>query len=74
MPRRFIEYDGREWSLNALARTHNIAPKTLHHRLQRFPATATGVQRALATGIVDCRAAGRIGAQRSPWRYPTNGY
>ena len=70
MPRRFIEYDNREWTVNALARAHGLNHSTLYNRLARFPATATGIQRALATGLVDHRTAGRIGAQRSPWRHP----
>lgn len=67
---RFIEYEGSLWRLTALARSHHLAPTTLAHRLERFGATPTGIRRALSTGIIDCREAGRIGASRSPWRYP----
>jgi hypothetical protein len=66
---RFITWEGREWTLNRLARAYHLPTSTLNHRLARFGATPTGIQRALATGVIDCRAAGRIGAQRSPWRY-----
>ena len=67
---RFIVWEGREWTLNQLARAHHLAHSTLNHRLDRFGATPTGIQRALATGLVDCRRAGRLGAQRSGWRHP----
>ncbi|HRZ07517.1 MAG TPA: helix-turn-helix domain-containing protein [Candidatus Competibacteraceae bacterium] len=67
---RFIQWEGQEWSINRLARAYHLPTSTLNHRLERFGETATGIQRALATGIVDCRTAGRIGATRSPWRYP----
>jgi len=68
--RRFIVWEGREWTISRLARAYHLPTSTLNHRLERFGATPTGIQRALATGIVDCRTAGRIGATRSPWRYP----
>ena len=70
MPRRFVDYEEHRWTIPALAREHHLASSTLYHRLERFPATATGVYRALATGVMECRAAGRRGALKSPWRFP----
>ena len=67
---RFIEYQGSRWRLTALARSHHLDPATLWRRLERFGETPTGIQRALATGIMTRSAAGRRGAERSPWRYP----
>lgn len=67
---RFIEFDGRNWRLSELARSHGLTPGTLHGRLARFPATSTGIARALATGIQTREQAGRAGAKKSPWRYP----
>jgi len=64
--RRFIVWEGREWTLNQLARTYHLPTSTLNHRLERFGATPTGIQRALATGLIDCRRAGLIGKSRSP--------
>lgn len=69
MPRaRFVEFDRRQWTLSELARTHGLPTSTLAHRIERFGATTTGIQRALATGTMSARDAGRIGASRSPWR------
>lgn len=67
---RFIHWEGETWTIRRLALAHRLAPSTLVHRLDRFGETVTGIQRALATGLVDCRRAGQIGAARSPWRYP----
>jgi len=67
----FIRYDNRNWRLTELARRYHLAPGTLSGRLSRFGETATGITRALATGIMSREQAGRIGASRSPWRYPT---
>jgi hypothetical protein len=67
---RFIRYDNRDWRLTELARRHHLAPGTLHNRLNRFGETATGIARALATGIMTRSQAGQRGASRSPWRYP----
>lgn len=67
---RFISWEGQEWTITRLATAYRLAPSTLAHRLERFGQTVTGINRALATGIMDCRAAGRRGASRSPWRYP----
>lgn len=67
---RFIVWEGREWTLNRLARAYHLPVSTLNHRLARFGETPTGIQRALATGLIDCRRAGQIGASRSPWRFP----
>ncbi len=66
---RFIHYDGRDWQLTHLARAYQLAPTTLYRRLERFGESASGIHRALATGIVSREAAGRLGASRSPWRY-----
>lgn len=67
---RFVEYDSRTWRLSELARAYHIPRGTLRGRLERFGETATGISRALATGIMTREQAGRIGASRSPWRYP----
>jgi hypothetical protein len=66
---RFIFWEGREWTINRLARAYQLPTSTLNNRLTRFGSTPTGIQRALATGVLDCRQAGRNGAARSPWRY-----
>ena len=69
MPRaRVVEFEGRQWTLSELARSRELPPSTLAHRIERFGATATGIHRALATGTMSPREAGRIGASRSPWR------
>ena len=69
MPRaRFVEYEGRQWTLSELARSRSMPHSTLSHRIERFGATATGIARALTTGTLSHREAGRVGAQRSPWR------
>lgn len=68
---RFILYDNRPWRISELARHHHLAVGTLSGRLARFGESATGLQRALATGIMSRRQAGQIGASRSCWRYPT---
>ena len=67
---RFIIWDGTVWTIRRLALAYHLAPSTLGHRLDRFGQTTTGIQRALATGLIDCREAGRRGAARSPWRFP----
>jgi hypothetical protein len=67
---RFVAWEGETWTLTRLATTHHLAPSTLAHRLERFGATVSGIRRALATGVMDCRTAGRRGAARSPWRHP----
>lgn len=66
---RFIHYDDRDWGLTELARVYQLAPTTLYRRLERFGESASGIHRALTTGIVSREAAGRLGASRSPWRY-----
>jgi hypothetical protein len=68
--RRFIVWEGLEWTISRLARAYHLPTSTLNHRLERFGATPTGIQRALATGLIDCRHAGLIGKSRSPWRHP----
>lgn len=67
--RRFITTASGQWSISELAQRHHLAPGTLSQRLNRFGGTATGIQRALATGIMTRQQAGQIGASRSPWRY-----
>ncbi len=66
---RFIHYDDRDWGLTELARAYQLAPTTLYRRLERFGESASGISRALTTGIMSREAAGRLGASRSPWRY-----
>lgn len=66
--RKFIQYDNRAWTVHRLARVHGLPPSTLHNRLNRFGATATGIARALATGTMSASRAGSIGASRSYWR------
>jgi hypothetical protein len=66
----FITYDQQQWTVTGLARRYGLPPSTLRHRVERFGATATGIQRALATGIMTREQAGRRGAERSCWRYP----
>ena len=67
---RFIEYENRPWRITELARAHRLPVGTLAGRIRRFGETATGISRALATGVMTREAAGRRGASRSPWRYP----
>ncbi|MCB1771956.1 MAG: hypothetical protein KDJ31_19990 [Candidatus Competibacteraceae bacterium] len=69
---RFIRYDNHEWRLSQLARRYHLAPGTLSRRLDRFGETATGIARALATGILTREQSGRRGALKSPWRYEAN--
>lgn len=71
MKPRFIQYDNRTWRMTELAREYHMPVGTLYGRIQRFGETATGVARALATGVMTRRQAGLVGASRSPWRYPT---
>lgn len=66
---RFITYDDRIWRLSELARANHLAPGTLWKRLERFGETSSGIRRALTTGIMTREAAGKRGAERSPWRY-----
>ena len=66
---RFIHYDDRDWRLTELAQAYQLAPTTLYHRLERFGDSASGIARALTTGIMSREASGRLGASRSPWRY-----
>lgn len=67
---RWIEFEGTRWRMVDLARAYCISPGTLGHRLDRFGETATGIRRALATGIATRSQAGKIGAAHSPWRHP----
>ncbi|MCU0806374.1 MAG: hypothetical protein MUC53_00020 [Candidatus Contendobacter sp.] len=71
---RFIHYDDRDWRLTELARAYQLAPTTLYRRLERFGESASGIVRALTTGIISREAAGRLGAARSPWRYQGLGH
>lgn len=74
MPKqRFIEFEGRTWRLGALAQSRGLACGTLAARIERFGETATGIARALATGLMSREAAGKRGADRSSWRYPGSG-
>jgi len=66
---RFIEYEGRQWPISQLARSHGLKPSTLSGRIKRFGETATGIHRSLATGLLTASQAGSRGASRSPWRY-----
>ena len=69
MPRkRFIEWDGRPWLLSDLARAAGLAPGTLSARLERFGEGASGIRRALCTGVQTAAQAGQRGAQASSWR------
>lgn len=67
---RFIQWENRDWSLSDLARRYRLPTGTLSKRLSRFGETATGIQRALTTGIMTASQSGRIGAMRSSWRHP----
>lgn len=70
MPRkRFIEFDGKRWRMSELASANHLSCGTLYARIERFGETATGIARALATGIMTRTAAGKRGADRSCWRY-----
>lgn len=62
---RFIEYQQHRWRFVDLARSHHINPGTLYHRLERFGETATGIARALATGIVSREQAGKRGKENN---------
>ena len=74
MPKqRFIEFEGQIWRLGALAQSRGLACGTLYARIERFGETATGIARALATGIMSKEAAGRRGANKSCWRYRGSG-
>ena len=65
MPRiRWVEYQGSQWRLSALAAAHGLKPQTLASRLDR----GLPVARALATGICNAVEAGRRGAAATPWR------
>lgn len=66
---RFIQWEGKAWTLTSLSRQHGIATGTLYCRLQRFGETASGISRALSTGIMSKEAIGRLSASNSPWRY-----
>lgn len=66
---RFIIYEDRHWRITELARQYRIPVGTLSGRLARFSESATGIQRALATGIMTRQQARQRGALRSPWRY-----
>jgi hypothetical protein len=70
MRARFIQWDGHFLRLSHLARLYGLAPGTFYGRLQRFGETATGINRALCTGIMRRDAIGRLGASHSPWRHP----
>jgi hypothetical protein len=67
---RWVQWEGELWTIRRLADANRIAPATLANRLNRFGETITGIQRALATGILDKHQSGIRGALRSPWRYP----
>lgn len=62
---RFIEYQQHRWRFVDLARSHHINPGTLYHRLERFGETATGIARALATGIMSREQAGKRGKENN---------
>ena len=64
MPKvRWIEYEGAQWRLSALAVEHGLKPQTLASRIAR----GLPVARALATGICTAAEAGRRGAAVSEW-------
>ena len=65
---RFIVYEEQRWRITELARQYRISVGTLSGRLARFSESATGIHRALATGIMTREQAGQRGALRSPWR------
>jgi len=66
---RFIVYEERRWRITELARHYQMPVGTLSGRLARFSESATGIHRALATGIMIREHAGQRGALHSPWRY-----
>ncbi len=70
---RFIEYQQHRWRFTELARSHHISPGTLYHRLERFGETATGIARALATGIMSREQAGKRGKENNRF-YCNRGY
>lgn len=70
---RFIEYQQHRWRFVDLARSHHINPGTLYHRLERFGETATGIARALATGIMSREQAGKRGKENNRF-YCNRGY
>jgi hypothetical protein len=53
------------WRFIDLARSHHISPGALYHRLERFGETATGIARALATGIMSREQAGKRGKENN---------
>lgn len=65
---RIVEYLGQSRRVVDLARDYQLNPSTLHRRLDRFGETATGIHRALATGLLNCIQSGQRGARISPWR------
>lgn len=70
MPKaRFISWANDTWTLSRLAKAYHLPTSTLNHRLERIGETSTGIARALATGVIDCRKAGSIGAKKSYWSY-----
>lgn len=70
---RFIEYQQHRWRFVDLARSHHISPGALYHRLERFGETATGIARALATGIMSREQAGKRGKENNRF-YCNRGY
>jgi lambda repressor-like predicted transcriptional regulator len=56
-------------SLAALAREHHMAVSTLRDRLLH---NGGNLEKALSDPIGTSAAAGRLGARRSPWRFPKN--
>ena len=64
---RFIEHEGQQWRVSQLADHVGMRRATLASRIERFGATATGISRSLATGIMTPAQCGQLGAQRSPW-------
>jgi hypothetical protein len=67
MPRyRWITWNNETRTLRGWAMLVGMAPGTLADRLQRLP-----MDRALATGLVDCRRAGQLGKAASSWSATT---
>jgi len=63
MPKkRWIQWNGADWRLSDLARSHGLRPQTLASRLDR----GYEVDRALATGLCSITEAGRRGSRA--WR------
>jgi hypothetical protein len=60
--RRWIRYQGRDWTLSHLATGHGLLPQTLASRLDR----GMTLERALATGLCGHSEAGRRGSHA--WR------